>query len=112
MDEGQADLFLTYCTNAAAAPEVPRLQVVQLPPNLQVGAAYGWTVRANGLTLHGKDDNEHPISLIWLAGKLPLANTRNRCSRALQPKTPASSGERQLSSFGDSRMPKLDQRRQ
>jgi molybdate transport system substrate-binding protein len=48
MDQGQADLFLTYCTNAVAAQrEVPRLQVVQLPSNLQVSAAYGVTVRAN-----------------------------------------------------------------
>lgn len=46
MDNGQVDLFLTYCTNAVAAQkEVPRLKVVQLPPELQVGAAYGMTVR-------------------------------------------------------------------
>jgi molybdenum ABC transporter molybdate-binding protein len=46
MDEGQADVFLTYCTNAVAAQqEVPRLKVVALPPALQVGAAYGLTVR-------------------------------------------------------------------
>ena len=47
MDQRQADVFLTYCTNAVAAQaEVPRLRVVQLPPALQVGAAYGLTVRA------------------------------------------------------------------
>jgi len=46
MDEGRADVFLTYCTNAVAArQEVPRLKVVALPPELQVGAAYGLTVR-------------------------------------------------------------------
>lgn len=46
MDEGQADVFLTYCTNAVAAQrEVPRLRVVRLPGNLQVGAAYGLGVR-------------------------------------------------------------------
>ena len=46
MDEGRADVFLTYCTNAVAAQkEVPRLQVVQLPASLQVGAAYGLAVR-------------------------------------------------------------------
>lgn len=46
MDEGRADVFLTYCTNAVAAQqEVPRLKVVALPPALQVGAAYGLTVR-------------------------------------------------------------------
>jgi ABC-type molybdate transport system substrate-binding protein len=48
MDERQADVFLTYCTNAVAAQaEVPRLRVVQLPAALQVGAAYGLTVRAD-----------------------------------------------------------------
>jgi ABC-type molybdate transport system substrate-binding protein len=46
MDQGQADVFLTYCTNAVAArQEVPRLKVVTVPPALQVGAAYGVTVR-------------------------------------------------------------------
>ncbi len=45
MDEGQADVFLTYCTNALAAQkEVPRLKVVALPMELQVGAPYGLTV--------------------------------------------------------------------
>lgn len=48
MQERQADVFLTYCTNAVAArAEVPRLRVVSLPPFLQVGAAYGLTVRAD-----------------------------------------------------------------
>lgn len=46
MDTGQADVFLTYCTNALAAQlEVPRLKVVHFPPALSVGAAYGLTVR-------------------------------------------------------------------
>lgn len=48
MDQRQADVFLTYCTNAVAAQaEVPRLRVVQLPAALQVGASYGLTVRAD-----------------------------------------------------------------
>ena len=48
MDEGQADVFLTYCTNAVASQrEVPRLKIVQLPPALQVGAAYGLTLRGD-----------------------------------------------------------------
>jgi molybdenum ABC transporter molybdate-binding protein len=48
VDKGDVDVFLTYCTNAVAAQqEVPRLKVVQLPPELQVGAAYGFTVRAD-----------------------------------------------------------------
>ena len=46
MDSGQADVFLTYCTNAVIARrEVAGLQVVQVPQALQVGAAYGLTVR-------------------------------------------------------------------
>lgn len=47
MDEGQADIFLTYCTNAISArKEVPRLNVVAVGPALEVGAAYGLTARA------------------------------------------------------------------
>lgn len=46
MDTGQADVFLTYCTNAVAAQrEVPRLRSVAIPPEIQVGADYGFTVR-------------------------------------------------------------------
>jgi molybdate transport system substrate-binding protein len=41
----QADVFLTYCTNAAQAiREVPSLQMVSLPGPLAVGADYGLTV--------------------------------------------------------------------
>lgn len=47
MEQNRADVFLTYCTNAVAArAEVPSLQVVAVPESLQVGAAYGLTVRA------------------------------------------------------------------
>jgi molybdate transport system substrate-binding protein len=46
MQQGQADVFLTYCTNAVAArQQQPALQMVQVPAALQVGAAYGLTVR-------------------------------------------------------------------
>lgn len=46
MEQGQADVFLTYCTNAVAAQkERSGLQLVQVPAALQVGAAYGLTVR-------------------------------------------------------------------
>lgn len=46
MEQGMADVFLTYCTNAVAArKELARLQVVQMPAALQVSAAYGLTVR-------------------------------------------------------------------
>jgi molybdate transport system substrate-binding protein len=45
MEEGQADLFLTYCTNArSTAGQVRGLQVIALPPALTVGADYGVTV--------------------------------------------------------------------
>ncbi len=48
MEQGKADVFLTYCTNAVAAQkEVPSLKVVAVPPALQVGAAYGLTL-SNG----------------------------------------------------------------
>lgn len=42
MSEQQADVFLTYCTNAVLAQkEVPALQVVRIPEELGVGADYG-----------------------------------------------------------------------
>jgi molybdenum ABC transporter molybdate-binding protein len=45
--DGRADIFLTYCTNAAAAQrEHTNQQVVALPDNLAVGADYGLTVMA------------------------------------------------------------------
>lgn len=46
MDEDRADIFLTYCTNAVAAQQQsPRLQVIEVPAGLSVGADYGLTVR-------------------------------------------------------------------
>lgn len=45
MEQGKADLFLTYCTNAVAAKsQVPQLAIVQVPKNLSVGASYGMVV--------------------------------------------------------------------
>jgi ABC-type molybdate transport system substrate-binding protein len=45
MENGRADLFLTYCTNAVLAKaEVPALQIVALPQGLEVGADYGLIV--------------------------------------------------------------------
>jgi molybdate transport system substrate-binding protein len=42
METGRADLFLTYCTNALLArKEVPSLQIIQIPAELNVGADYG-----------------------------------------------------------------------
>lgn len=46
MDEGKADMFLTYCTNAVLAQrEVPRLKIIAMPSALQVAASYGLTWR-------------------------------------------------------------------
>jgi ABC-type molybdate transport system substrate-binding protein len=45
VERGDADLFLTYCTNAVQAQrEVPALKIVALPPDLAVSADYGLTV--------------------------------------------------------------------
>jgi ABC-type molybdate transport system substrate-binding protein len=42
VEHGQADLFLTYCTNAAQAlREEPALQSVKVPPSIDVAANYG-----------------------------------------------------------------------
>ncbi|WP_037430139.1 molybdate ABC transporter substrate-binding protein, partial [Shewanella sp. POL2] len=39
MENKQADVFLTYCTNAVLAQkEVPSLKIVDLPPELAIGA--------------------------------------------------------------------------
>jgi len=46
--DGQADIFLAYCTGARAAQrENPGQQIVQLPDPLAVGADYGLTVIAD-----------------------------------------------------------------
>lgn len=48
MDEGRADIFLTYCTNALSAQrEVPRLRVVALPAELHISAAYGLSAKTS-----------------------------------------------------------------
>jgi ABC-type molybdate transport system substrate-binding protein len=45
--DGKADIFLTYCTNAAEAKmELTGAQIVALPEELAVGADYGLTVIA------------------------------------------------------------------
>ena len=45
MSERQADVFLTYCTNAVVAQaEVPSLVIVQIPADLNVSADYGLVV--------------------------------------------------------------------
>jgi ABC-type molybdate transport system substrate-binding protein len=45
LGEGRADVFVTYCTNAAlAARENPALPVLSLPPSLDISALYGLAV--------------------------------------------------------------------
>ena len=45
VERGEADIFLTYCTNAhVAAREVPGSRIVALPDDLAVRADYGLTV--------------------------------------------------------------------
>ena len=45
MAEGRADVFITYCTNAAEARrEVPALQVLPVPEAVTVAARYGVTL--------------------------------------------------------------------
>jgi len=45
VEEGAADIFLTYCTNALQArKEVPVLQIIKVPDDISVGADYGMTV--------------------------------------------------------------------
>jgi len=47
--EGRADLFLAYCTaGREAAAEAPGITVVEMPPELAVGAEYGLTVLRAG----------------------------------------------------------------
>ena len=46
MASGQADVFITYCTNAVVARnELPTLQIVQIAPAINVVADYGLAVR-------------------------------------------------------------------
>ena len=62
MDTGQADVLLTYCTNAAVVTrEVPRMAVLAVPPALEVGADYGVTARV------GDADAARFVQLMWSA---------------------------------------------
>ena len=49
ISSGKADVFLTYCTNAVLArQDIPGLDIVKIPPALNVGAEYGMIVLKNG----------------------------------------------------------------
>ena len=55
MAAGQADVFITYCTNAVVARrEVPALSIIDLPPAVNVSASYGVSVM-NGAAPMGRD---------------------------------------------------------
>ena len=59
---GEADIFLTYCTNALQAQqEVPGMRVVQVPEELAVSARYGLTVM-RGARLHAARFSEFVLS--------------------------------------------------
>ncbi len=46
MGEKRADVFVTYCTNAASVKKIsPSVKVVAVPASLQVAASYGVTAR-------------------------------------------------------------------
>ncbi|WP_232629295.1 molybdate ABC transporter substrate-binding protein [Methylobacterium sp. Leaf118] len=62
VERGEADLFLTYCTNArAAAREVEGAGVVDLPEALAVGADYGLTV------MNGSSEAAYRLALFILS---------------------------------------------
>ena len=64
LDSDQADLFLTYCTNAVLARrEMPSLQIVSIPAGIAVGADYGITV------LDGAPDDAENLADFILAPK-------------------------------------------
>ena len=53
--KGEADVFLTYCTNAILAKkEEPQLQVVSIPDDLNVGADYGMVVMTGAKAAGGR----------------------------------------------------------
>ncbi len=52
MSSGQADVFITYCTNAAIArKEVPQLQTLPVPEAINVSAGYGLAVMQSAAPL-------------------------------------------------------------
>ena len=62
VSNGDADVFLTYCTNAQrAVKEVPSLACVPLPDDLRVGAMYGLAVR-NGAASSAQSFADYVLS--------------------------------------------------
>lgn len=70
MASGQADVFITYCTNAVVAQaEVPTLRRIEVPAAVSVSASYGVTVM-NGA---GLDAGPFVAFLLGPAGQALLA---------------------------------------
>ncbi len=64
VEKGEADLFLTYCTNAlVAAREVAGAKVVDLPDTIAVGADYGLTV------MNGSSEAAYRLALFILSAE-------------------------------------------
>lgn len=62
VERGDADLFLTYCTNALlAAGEIAGAKVVELPDAISVGADYGLTV------MNGSSEAAYRLALFILS---------------------------------------------
>lgn len=62
VERGEADVFLTYCTNAlVAAREVTGAKVVALPEAVAVGADYGLTV------MNGSSESGYRLALFILS---------------------------------------------
>ncbi len=78
---GEADVFLTYCTNALQAKgEVPALQIVAIPEDLAVGADYGLTVIA------GARPEAEAFAQFVLSGPGQAILVRHGFTAAIQPK--------------------------
>ena len=57
VENGSADIFITYCTNAwQARKETPSLQVVAIPDDINVAADYGLTVNSKSDAASGFAD--------------------------------------------------------
>ena len=74
---GQADVFLTYCTNAVAArAQAPQLQLVDIAPEINVSAQYGVAVLEPG----GADAQAYAQFLIG-----PKGRRASRCTASWRP---------------------------
>lgn len=88
MSSGEADVFLTYCTNALQAQqEIPGLRVVQFPEGLAVNATYGLTVMKDA-RLHAAQFAEFVLSrrgqdILSRHGFTPVSKSRDKLASLL-----------------------------